>query len=209
MSRGRKSPPPEAVPRARRFALGPRLLALLIAGAAVAAIVMFWRRPAPDPLGNLSEAAASDSANAMFESNRFTDALPYFRRLERLGPQNSYLFHARFAATLQNAAVEARNRDGIDLARSGSSADRIGLVRDALAEMDRAELLAPGAEQRGDVASSRAWLLGLWGFWRESDLEFRRANQIRPLIPEERVEAMWVEAMLLDPTRTAPAPLTR
>ena len=209
MSRGRKMPPPDTAPRARRVALGRRLLALLITAAAVAAIVMFWRRPAPDPLGNLSEAAASDSANAMFESNRFFDALPYFRRIERLGPQNSYLFHARFAATLQNAAVEVRNRDGIDMARSGSSADRIGLLRAALAEMDRAESLAPSAQERGDVATSRAWLLGLWGFWRESYLEFRRANQIRPLIPEERVEATWVETMLLDPRQTTPPPPTR
>jgi tetratricopeptide (TPR) repeat protein len=184
-------------------------LAAAIGVAAIAAILVFWRRPPSDPLARVSENAASDSVETMFAANRFADALPYFRRLDRIAPQNSYLFHARFAATLQNAAVEARRQDGLDVSRFASSAERIGLLEEAMAELDRAESLAPSDQQRGDVAASRAWMLGLWGFWRESYLEFRRADRIRPLIDEEQVEARWVDAMLRDPTQAVPSPSSR
>jgi len=190
----------------RRFRIAPRLLAIVLAVLSVTAILLYWRRPAPDPLARISVTAASDSATALFEAKRFSDALPYFRRLERIGPQNSYLFHARFAASLQNAAIESRIRDGRAATVSRSTVERVADLKEALVHLDRAETLAPSDQQRGDVACSRAWMLGLWGFWRESYVEFQRANRIRPLLPEERSEAAWVEAMLRDPTQTLAAP---
>ncbi|HTO90282.1 MAG TPA: hypothetical protein VMJ70_04060 [Candidatus Sulfotelmatobacter sp.] len=185
--------------------LGSLTLAVLAAFAAWRA--MPGRREArPTGLPSVSASAALDSLQALDDQGRSYDLVPYARLLMSLAPQNSFEFHARFAAALQNAAIESRRQDGVLRPRTRSSVERIGFLRETLSELDRAEALAPDAERRGAVATTRAEVLGLWGFERESLLEFRRANRFHPLDQKALGEAAWVRAMLADPTQAIPSP---
>jgi hypothetical protein len=153
----------------------------------------------------LPAAAAAESARVMFEAHRFYEAVPYARRVSRLAPLD-FDFHARFAATLNNAAIQGRVRDGIPIPCTRSSVERMGLLHDAIAELDRAEQAATDEEARCSAAASRAEMLAVWGFARESYAEYRRANEIHPLAARSLSEATWLESTLDNPVRADLAP---
>jgi hypothetical protein len=79
--------------------------------------------------------------------------------------------------------------------------ERVALMRESLARLERAEAEAGGTEERRNIMTTRANFFALWGFFRESYMEYRRADQTLTLDATTHKKAAWVETLLDDPTR--------
>jgi hypothetical protein len=76
-------------------------------------------------------------------SRRHSESLPYFRRMIELLPPDDWSLRHDYANALQGASLESRTLHGLPLHAARSSYESIALMREALAELDRAQRLAP------------------------------------------------------------------
>ena len=146
-------------------------------------------------------AALGDTADARVERGEFLESLPFIRHLLRTAPPTAD-DEARAATTLNNAAIEVREKEGAVIPATRSSVERVALVGESIVRSTHAEEMAPTADFRSAEIASRAGQLANWGFQREAFAEFCRASEIHALDPRTAAEAHWVETMLTDPTTT-------
>jgi hypothetical protein len=190
----------------RRGKATPLLLAIALAGLAVAAVILVRRMAKPvDPLAGLTAMASGDSAVRLIERGRYLAALPYLEHVEVSGSDATGNFDAQIASVLVNAANEGRDAGGRLVPATRSTIERIDLVRQALARLDVAERKATQPAQRRDAIVTRGGLLAAWGFVREGYIDYRRANAAQDLQGRRVREAAWLEMMFHDPRTRIPA----
>jgi len=171
--------------------------------AALAAVVA-WRvflRPGapPDPLARFTARAAADSADRLIAAGRHYEALPYIARVERIAGETSADFDARAATADNNATVQVFERDGMPIPITRSTIERVGLIRQAMTRLERAERRATQPVQRRNIIVVRAGQLCVWGLVREGYAEYRRAHEVHALEPHQLSEAGWIEKLLGNP----------
>ncbi len=158
---------PAAPRRARAWWVG---LAAALLALAVLALVM--RRAGPPqaarPAGPASAIDRMDVKAAylegarLYQEHRHLEALPYFRRIGALLPNPPRQFHLQITDVLDHAALQTRSDAAQPASRS--SAERVAMVREALAHLDAAERLSTTPRELAEVRAWRAIVLRVWGF---------------------------------------------
>jgi tetratricopeptide (TPR) repeat protein len=177
------------------------LIAVIVAGALLVRLVgdepiVHVRRAAPDSLASLDPTDAYRQAIQLQRGRRSNESLPYFRRA-LAGRPNDWRLRVNYAAALNDAALEVQDR-GVPMPVIRSSLERVALARQALAQLDEAERLAPGAVERAFVLAAAGQRLVTWGFPLEARERFARAVEL---------DRSWgevlagLDARLADPTR--------
>jgi tetratricopeptide (TPR) repeat protein len=194
--RSRMRPGTMARRRARGVAAcaAPAWLAL----AAAAVWLGSHARGAADDLAGMDAVQAYRRATELTERHHAAESLPCFRRALELRP-DVWQIRCDYAAALVNAAGEARPGPGRALGVNRSSWERAGLMHAALAELDRAERLAPAPADRAVVVGVRAQTLALWGMGWNGLAEYRRALELEPDSEILRARSNQLERMLHDP----------
>jgi len=186
MTPRRKAPTSKSVPR------GPRphhlalwaLAAIVIAGVLLVRFVgdqrlASSRRVSPDTLATLDPTEAYRRAVELVKQHRAFESLPYFRRA-RAGRAGDWRLHVNYSGALHDATLESKGAYGIAVPVTRNCLERVALQREALAEFDEAEKLAPGPRERALVTALRGQRLATWGFALEARAEFVRAAALDP-----------------------------
>jgi hypothetical protein len=163
---------------------------------------LFPPRVPPDSLAALDPTEAYRRGYERLKARSAYESLPFFRRAIA-GRPDDWGLRVNAAVALSDAALEARSVRGSVRLKSASSFERIALMREALANQDRAEALANTPDRRARAIAARAHLLVVWGFPRDALAEFRRASA---LDPQWGSLASDLEALLRDPTSPTPEP---
>jgi hypothetical protein len=186
----RSAPRPARDPRTFR---GPAWIsaALTLAVLAVVAVPLArgwrpWRVAAPPPVppvpaspaDTLDARAAYLEGARLYTERRALEALPYFRRVGALLADPPRDYHLQMVDVLERASLQPR-RDAAQSATRGS-AERVALVREALAHLDAAERRSRTPRELADVRVWRANLLRVWGFPWEALLALRSAAAADP-----------------------------
>ncbi len=143
-------------------------------------------RPAPSApavdtsLTALDLPSLNQRAIALVESHRFVESLPYFRREFELLEQPVWGLHHDFGTVLNNGAFQTRRLRGLTVPATRGTIERVALVREALAENDRAARLAESPPDRARVGERRAHVLWLWGFRWDGVKAYRTALDALP-----------------------------
>ncbi len=150
----------------------------LAAGSAVI-VTSCGSQPSPDRIHTSDPVATIDAKASYLEgvelvrSDRPHDALPYFRAALAQRP-DLWQIHADYAAALMNAAVATMPRRGMLIPSVRSTPERVAFVTEASGRFDRAEVLAPTANDRAFVLRHRATALAAWGLtWDAGAYEHR------------------------------------
>jgi hypothetical protein len=130
------------------------------------------RLPSP---GTLSLEQAYATAARLVGARRHLESLPYFRRMIELLPNEDWSLRHDYANALQGGSMEGRVILGIPIRAARSSFESIGLMQQALAELDRAQRLAPSPRAEATVHLARARQLGAWGLPWDAFAEARAA----------------------------------
>ena len=202
-----RTPPARRAPESGRRA-GRLLVRGIVALLLLAAVYLLARHPwaggpPSDPLARLATTALAERADALERQGHYLASVPYIRRLLRAGPP-SYAQASRASTTLNNAAIEVREKDGHVMPASRSSVERVALIRESLEWSRRAEEMAPSPDYRTVEIGAHAEQLSSWGFHREAFGEFVRASEAGPLDAQFLSEARWEQVMLADPTTVVP-----
>lgn len=185
----------------------PRAAAILIGALLVVAVsIAGWLagrgsapRVAVDSLAALDPTEAYRQGYELLKARQAYESLPYFRRAIA-GRPDDWRLRVNAAVAMSDAALEARSVRGSIRLKTASSFERIALMREALAQQDRAEALATSPGDRARAIAARAHVLVVWGFPRDALAEFRRAGT---LDPQWASLASDLEAQLRDPTMPA------
>jgi hypothetical protein len=119
-------------------------------------------------------------------------SLPFVRHMGVLGANEAWEYHVDLATVLHDAALEARVR---------SSLERVALMRESFAELDRARLLAHAPRERARVMEEQGRELRIWGFAWEAVLELRGASRTDPSWPAPGATAEAFANVMQHPTR--------
>lgn len=140
-----------------------------------------------DAIARLGAAAAFAEGARLGAAGLHVESVPYFRR----AAEANETWESRFnlSSALGNAALQVRSRAGIDEPVLRTSAERVRLVRESLAENDRALALARDRRARALTVLSRARAHWTWGFPVEA-LEL--AREARALDPEWEAPALFL-----------------
>lgn len=133
-----------------------------------------------DPASAVPPQVAYEKGLELSRSGRFVESLPYFRRALSGAPPDPWLVHYIHAGVLYSAGLEERGARGISTMAVRSSVERVALMRQALAELDSAERLAPTPRDRATVIRERAMRLQIWGFPWDAFVQLRRVQWIDP-----------------------------
>jgi hypothetical protein len=160
-----------------------------------------WPRRAPPPLAPMNPAPAISVEEArrvilsLLESEDHLRGVPIARDVAaRLGSP-AWEFEVCFASLLHNAALQAGTR---------SSYERVAMMRESLAELDRAEALIRDSRDLAEVLEMRARELGVWGFQWETLMELMRAQSADPSSAAIAERAFRYRDLLRDPTSPGP-----
>lgn len=191
MSRGSRG----RAPGGRMPAAGPRRnLSRPIAAAAAVALVagiVLWARlghrdaersDERDALTAMTPQAAYESALRLSQDGHHLESLPYYRRALR-GPQrveNPWPIHFNYGAALYNVGLQVRALRGVPVPVVRSSIERVALMREALAQLDTAQLLARTPGDRATVMHARGERFEVWGFPWEAFILMRQAQWTDP-----------------------------
>lgn len=156
---------------------------------------------AADPVAGLPYAAAAESADALRARREWSRALPFVRHLEALQPAQPARFHAVFATTLGNSALEVRRAIGGEIPVTRSSVERIALTREALDRYQRSLDLAGDRGERSLLRTQRAFLLTRWGFPRDAFDDYVIAAGEAPLPAATQSNAAALQMLLVNPLR--------
>jgi hypothetical protein len=184
---GGRRPKPAAAPR-RRPAW--RWLALAAAALLVAAWLIRTRDRAPgappaamlppDPARAMSAEQAYAVTARLVATRQHLESLPYLRRMIELAPREEWALFHDYANALQGASMQGRMMLGLPERATRSSFERIQLMRQALAELDRAQRLADSPRSSAFVHIARARQLGAWGLPWDAWAELRAAAAADP-----------------------------
>lgn len=205
MSKRKKPARPKPAERVRR----PRAAAIVVGALLVIAVVIAgWlagRGSAPrvpsDSLAELDPTEAYRRGYELLKARGAYESLPYFRRAIA-GRPDDWRLRVNAAVAMSDAALEARSVLGSVRLKTRSSFERVALMREAMAQQDRAEALATTPGDRARAIAARAHVLVVWGFQRDALAEFRRAGTLDPqwLSVAADLEAQLLgDQALLDP----------
>src|SRR5262249_32741891 len=148
------APPP---PKPRRPAWVPIAAALLVLAIVAAAVLLATRGRPPAPAPARDAASALHGPDAYREAIRLANAsralesLPYFRRALEGLTRDSWDVHYGYGITLASCALQYTPRLGEPRLETRSSVMRVGLVQEAMHQLDQASRLAPDARTRAQV----------------------------------------------------------
>ena len=132
-----------------------------------------------DSLARAGPEALYRRAVSLVQHREFSRSLPYYlRALEE--PGAPWHAHCNYGTALHNAALQARVHLGRTEGATGSSFERVAMMREALREFDVAERLAGTSKDRAFAIASRAHRLLTWGMPWDALQEFRRAEALDP-----------------------------
>jgi hypothetical protein len=163
-------------------------LALLLIAAAVL-VSRSWRDRAgsagapaptlPDSIRRLRPEPAYERATRLVGAGDGLASLPFYRHALsfRGAPARAYV---GYSDGLHSAAVQSRSRFGVPGMATGSSLERVALMRRSLAALDTAESLARTPAERALVHASRANRLVIWGLPWDALVEFSKAEAEEP-----------------------------
>ena len=214
MARHRPSRPIPAAHRAARVGWKAGAAIALVLGIAVAWSVA--RRPVrptasapPAPTDHALAArdlpAANQRAIELVEAHRFVESFPYFRREFELIEQPVWGLHHDFGTVLNNGAFETRQLRGLTVPLTRGTIERVALVREALAQQDRAARLVSQPLDLARVWERRAHVLWLWGFRWDGFAAYRRALAALPASRSIAARLTLRIAQLRDPVHVTAA----
>jgi hypothetical protein len=134
----------------------------------------------PDSASAMNLRDAYAAAERLVGSRRHGESLPYFRRMIELLPADDWSLRHDYGNALQGASLESRTLHGLPLHTARSSYESIALMRAALAELDRAQRLAPTPRAAAAVHLTRARQLAAWGLPCDAWAEARAAASADP-----------------------------
>jgi hypothetical protein len=135
-------------------------------------------------IASMSGEAAYQTALRLSRAGRHEESLPYYRQAVSGGAPRAWAVRYNYGGALYNAGLEVRQRDGVDVPAVRSSIERVALMREALAQLDAAEQLAPTPADRATVMRARGERFQMWGFPWEGFVMLRRAQRTDPGRPE-------------------------
>jgi len=155
--------------------------------------------PPPDPAHAMAAPDAYREAIRLANADRRTESFAFFRRaLEGLAT-DSWEVRYNYGITLASDAIQYVPRAGEPRLATRSSVERVGLLSEAMRQLDRASRLAPNPSARAQVLSHFANLLAVWGFpWETLDL-MRRTEYADPTDPVPAARAVLYLKMMKDP----------
>jgi hypothetical protein len=163
------------------------------------------RSAAPDPLAGLDPEASYQRAIAIATARDPIGSVPYFRHALGAG-QDAWKAHYNYGSALYNSTLQIHTRLGVPQAVTRSSHERAVMMREAIAELQTAEAMAPTPADVATVRAARARMLMLWGLPWEAFTALRQAQQADPRDPHRaRVGDMYME-ILEHPERPGYAP---
>lgn len=188
---------------------------LVVAGAlALAVAAWVWgprlvaAPPAPAPTNTERGPATLDAVGAYREgvryyaAGRYVEAVPYFRRVGELTPGAPREYHMQFVEVLTRASQQARSDHAQPASRS--SVERVAMMNEALAHLERARQLSTTAREAAQVHVERANAWRVWGFPWEGLLELRAAANADPQWREVAEAGDLVARRLREPTLPLP-----
>lgn len=177
-----------------------------IAVISLAGVALLWTLssrhealPPPNPVKALPPPDAYREALRLAHENRAAESLSYYRRaLEGLAAE-SWEVEFNYGIALAANASRYTPRMGEPRPAARSSVVRVGLVREAMHQLDRAARIAPDAKTRAQVLGRLANTLAVWGLpWETLDL-MRRAQYADTTDPEAATRAFLYMKMMRDP----------
>lgn len=213
MKRARRAP--AAAPRRRLGRRGAGWIAILV-GVGVA-LGFFGRRAAPPPpptapppiVGTIEE--IYKRGRELLDAKRAAEALPLLLRAVRARPE-LWQTHQSYAVALLNTSYDSRLHQGFPAPVTRSSLERVAAATEAIAELERAQTLAPAAREQARARRLRAQLMGAWGFPWDSFILYRQAQGQDPTWQEPGVLGDQMMMLMRDlprarpPARAAAAP---
>ena len=133
-----------------------------------------------DPAAELAPQVAYERALALGRAGRHGKALPYYRRAITGVAEDFWDLHFNYGTALYNTTLVIESRHGTPLLGTRSSIERIERMRECLAELDRAESLAPTSDVVATIRSQRGRILQVWGLPWETFVAYRRAQEAAP-----------------------------
>lgn len=179
----------------------------------VAAVFAMWRaqRSQPpihadrsnapsDSLAHLTLVGANKAAIDLVHARRYTESLPYFRREFELLDRDSWGLHLDYGTMLFNSTFQMRTIHGLPTRVTRSTLERVALVREGLAELDRSERLASKPAEFARTRERRAHILWAWGFYWDAIEHYASAlradpNQVLARRLRERVDQLQVPSL--------------
>ncbi len=163
--------------------------AILVAVIVAVALVGAWLalrgrsgKPAtpspPDPLAHVAPPEAYRIGNQRIREGQNYQAIPYFRRAFVDLRSDFHGVHFSLAAALRNATLQDTVRRGLAMPVTRSSFERVTMLRESLAELDRALGLAQSPAQVVQVMRAKAQLLSNWGFGWDAFGVYRTAQHM-------------------------------
>jgi tetratricopeptide (TPR) repeat protein len=140
-------------------------------------------------LATLAPTVAYDSAMVLARAGQHRASLPYYRRALQHRFDVMWPIHFNYASALYNYGLEIGTRNGVPLPATRSSVERVALMREAMAQLDSAERLAPGPAERAMIVRSRAERFRIWGLPWDAFTQYRTAEWIDPNEPALRQAA--------------------
>jgi hypothetical protein len=134
----------------------------------------------PNPALAMSLDEAYAAAAQLVGSRRHLESLPYFGRMIELVPEDDWSLRHDYANALQGASMESRAVLGLPVRALRSSFESIQLMRQAMAELDRAQRLGRAPRAAATVHFARARQLGAWGLPWDAFAEARAAAAADP-----------------------------
>lgn len=190
-----------------------------MAGLATVLLALAWwalRAPAPRSLPiAAADAPWGDAALAMGPVEAFArgaaladsglarESLPYLHRAVA-APGAPWQAWRAYASALHNVAMSgAVEPQAGAAAPPRSSVERVALMREALAQIDRAIALTNSPAERAIAQLTRAQFLRTWGFSWDALQDFHMAGE---LDPAWRDQGLFYATMMREPLRPLPAP---
>lgn len=204
--------PRTKAPPARRGPATKSVVGVVAVLALLALALFAWRfrgAPPPPPAVTVSsDPALADAASAyregarLYAAGRPVQAVRYFRRVGTLTPGAPRDYHLQFAHLLVLAAQQSRT--DLPQPATRSSLERVALMREALAQLDRAQELSSTPREIAEVHATRANAWRVWGFPWEGLIELRAAGDADPTWGEVVMAGDLVARRLRDPATPLP-----
>lgn len=129
---------------------------------------------------------------SLFESRDFLRGVPIARDVAARLRSQAWEFDLTFSNLLHNAAMQAGAR---------SSYERVAMMRESFAELDRAEAMALDPRALAEILDWRARKLEVWGFPWETLMVLTRAQRADPSSPAISERAFGYRETMRDPVR--------
>jgi tetratricopeptide (TPR) repeat protein len=167
---------------------GGRFWTLVVLLAAALAGLAWWRllavRVPEQRMGGLGvdRETANRTALALGRQGRHQESIPYFREVVRQDP-GSGIAHENLGSALGNGAQQVRTHLGKTDNANRSSVERIAMLKETIAETERARQLARTDPQRVYSLLEQGRTLYTWGFPIDALDRMRAAYEIAPNNP--------------------------